>query len=261
VRLSEADFSALGTRRVGRSVRLLDEIGSTNTEGLAAAAEGRDRDGLAIFAERQTAGRGRLGRRWHSPRGAGVLCTVVLFEPPDAGTVQRLVMVSGIAICRAIDASTEVRCEIRWPNDVLAGRRKLAGVLVESVSTPRGRAYALGIGINCLQQTGHFPPDIAGAATSLEIVSAHPVRRAVIARQVLVQLDRLLAPRARPSDEELRTHWLAWASPLGASIRLACEGREYAGTVLDIEPAGGLLVQTTDGTRRLFDPATTSVLT
>lgn len=250
----------LDTRRVGRTVVVLEQVGSTNDAALA-AAEGDDADGLAVFAESQTAGRGRLGRQWVSPRGASVMCSVLLIEPQSAEGLPYdpgvLTLAAGVATCDAVGSTAnDVHPVIRWPNDILVRERKLAGILIESRPLLGARAYVIGIGINCLQHEAHFDDTLRDIATSLEAESCYPVSRLPVAQRLLVELDRWLATRRK--GPALRRAWLDRTEPLGQHIHLRQAGHEYVGRTIDIDPTAGLVVQLDGGGRRVFDPATTS---
>lgn len=250
----------LAVRRVGRLVRALPEVVSTNDLALA-AADDPGNDGLTVFADSQSAGRGRLGRSWLSPRGAGILCSTLLFEPDRPQHQGQLVLIAGLAICDAILAvCTDVEPVIRWPNDVLVAGRKLAGVLVESRPVPTGRALVIGIGINCFQTPDHFPPEFRDQATSLQIASDQPVRRLDLARRLLVELDGWLVSDRQPSEQQICRHWLDRAEPMGRRVRLQQAGRTYVGRTVQIDPTGGLTIELEPGARRIFDPATTTLL-
>lgn len=207
-----------------------------------------------------------------------MLCSVLLLEPvnpPDLGhgpLGARLALVAAVAAHDAIAEATGVQTEIKWPNDLLVGERKLGGVLVESRSLPgapaaRGSAgggatvgVVAGIGINCLQQRGHFPPELRHRATSLDEVAAVPIDRNALASALLTHLDRWLADPDAWSGDLVRRAWLERAAPFGSRIKLLSGGRRYQGHVVDLEPDAALLVQLDDGQRRLFDAATTTVL-
>ncbi|MFH1416877.1 MAG: biotin--[acetyl-CoA-carboxylase] ligase, partial [Planctomycetota bacterium] len=168
----------LNTSRVGRRITVLRQIDSTNDYALdtLAAREAKAADGHVVFAEHQTAGHGRLGRAWLSPRGASLLFTLLLWEDAPVLTPERIVMAAALGVAAGIENATDVEPVVRWPNDVDTRGRKLAGILVEvRPGCDRARAIAIGIGVNCLQQPGHFPPEIRETATSLEIESAAPV--------------------------------------------------------------------------------------
>jgi len=269
-------------RRVGRRIVVLAETESTNTLALAAADE-PDADGLVILADAQTAGRGRLGATWLSPRGASVLCSVVLLsqEKKGSGTFFRdgtkgaaqksrmspfslsawLTQVSAVAVCEAICQATDVTPAIKWPNDLRIDGRKVGGILIETRPVDdRMRAWVVGIGINCLQQAGHFPPELRESATSLELATHHPVDRVAVARELLKALDRRLAPELWGQTEQVHRDWLAYAEPIGQKVRLRRDGRDYAGWTVEVDPAGGLIVKLETGQQEWFDPMRTKLL-
>jgi len=248
--------------RLGGRVDVLDSVGSTNEAALAAARDGVP-DGYVVFAEHQTAGRGRLGRTWCSPRGASVMVTVLLVEGrgrpvPEA---HQLGLIAAIATTEAIAEATGVTALIDWPNDVVIGDRKVAGILVESRSVEgRGRAFAIGIGINCLQHQRHFPAELQSRATSLDLESSVAVNRGVVAGALLERLDGWLADSLKWRPADVRAAFLNHSSPLGRRIRLRFEGQVFEGQVVDLDPSSDLVVQLDTGGRRLFPAATTSVL-
>lgn len=287
-------------KRVGRHIITVAETPSTNTLALESVpglggADGREADGLAVLADYQTAGRGRLGRQWLSPRAASVLCSIVLVPSdaeisatgaslsarspaaPDRASIPApptatalfsgyLTLVSAVAACEAIRQATEITPTIKWPNDLRAGGRKLGGVLIESRATGHGRrAWVIGIGINCLQHPGHFPPELRGIATSLEMEAAGPISRIEIARSLLQCLDNRLARPAAKADDlqrtaSVRAEWERYAEPIGQRVRLRSRGRDYCGTSVAVDPVGGLIIQTEAGKQEWFDPLQTTLL-
>lgn len=261
-RLTAAELlDGLGTRRVGRQVIVLPEVNSTNSYALdrLTVEQGAAADGWAVFAEHQTGGRGRLGRSWHSPRGAGLLFTVLLCAGPDRPAPARLVMAAAVAVATGIERSTLVTPVIRWPNDIHAGGKKLAGILVEVRPLTESRwATAVGIGVNCLQHEGHFPPELRGRATSLDLESAQPVDRTAVARAMLRELDVLWSAEPDVSDDDLAAAWKARSADLGARVTLTAEGRTFTGRIADVHPQAGLLLQLDTGARREFDPSKTT---
>lgn len=253
----DAIRAGLRIERVGRRIVCCDELDSTNLEARRQIERsGRAADGLVIMTELQSAGRGRLGRAWHSPRGASLLMTAVLFEPTEEAI--RLVLASAVAAARAVRAVTDVGATVRWPNDVYVRTRKLGGILVEAVTQPdESSAFAIGVGINCLQHAAHFPPELRHRATSLELESAHAVDRGALAKAVILAFDEWL-PHERASSPRVIEEWSRLNDDLGRRIELSRDGHDYAGTVLEIDPNRGLLVQLDEGGRELFDPFTTT---
>lgn len=247
------------TRRIGRQVHLVAECASTNDLALNGGAEASDGD--LYFTEYQTAGRGRLGRTWRGPRGASVLCSVRLVEAYDPARWVRLSLAAGIAVQEAIRQSASVSAWLKWPNDVMIGDRKVAGVLIET--RPLADAthlVAVGVGINCLQHRGHFEPEPGDSATSLEIESEAAIDRRDVARHLIASLDCWLDRRRLEDPELLKEEWCRRSRTIGSRVRLRSGDREYAGHVLDLDPDGGILVALDEGGQRLFCPLTTSTL-
>ncbi len=267
--LDPDDLLACGPlRRLGRNVIVLRETTSTNQLLLDHAHELPD--GTLATAEYQTAGRGRFGRRWHAPRGATIALSVLLHEPADSPLVADIWLRAAIAAARAIEAMLPLTVDLRWPNDLQLAGRKVGGVLVESrpvaprigrpargvPSTGPDRALVVGIGINCLQQRGHFPPELRGRATSLEIESTQPVDRPGLAGRLVAELDAVVTDRT--PDAELRDEYARRCHDLGQRVTLIENARSYRGTVVEIDRDGGLIVQLDDGGRRHFASATTT---
>jgi BirA family biotin operon repressor/biotin-[acetyl-CoA-carboxylase] ligase len=259
--LVESDLFPHGPlRRLGQRVATLSEVESTNTYLLAdAEAWG---DGAVASAEYQTAGRGRQGRSWLSPRGSSILLSVLLIEPEESPRLVHAALHAALATAEAVEAESTCRAELRWPNDVVVGGRKLAGVLAESKAWARDaaqRAVVVGVGLNCLQQRGHFGPGLAEAATSLEIECNQPVDRPALARRLVERLDFHFSGAAHDWDD-LREAWTARCDDLGARVTLEENSRRFTGTVLEIADNGDLLVQLDSGGRRRFGSATTTRL-
>lgn len=259
--LVESDLFPDGPlRRLGRHVTMLSEIQSTNAY-LLAEAEIQE-DGAVACAEYQTAGRGRQGRRWLSPRGSSILLSVLLTESEKSPRLVHAALHAALATAEAIEAETTCRAELRWPNDVVIGGRKVAGVLAESKPRARDvtrRAVVVGVGLNCLQQRGHFGPGLSDIATSLEIECSQPVDRPALARRLVERLDCHFSGAACDWDD-LRAAWTAHCDDLGARVTLEENSQRFTGTVLEIADNGDLLVQLDSGGRRRFGPATTTRL-
>lgn len=259
--LSSSDLAAaIRTRRIGRSIHTLVETPSTNDlcwDRLARRGAGAD--GFVAIADYQTAGRGRFHRAWLAPRASSLLCSMLIVQPTGPLLVERLSLVAGIAACAAARKISDADIQLRWPNDLVCRRRKVGGVLVEARQWQPGRAaVVIGIGINCLQQAGHFPPELREKAASLDMISPHVISRFDLAVALLEQLDAWLAGPP-PQPEEIRTRWLELAEPLGQRVCLIHAGRRLYGRTVELDPTGSLLVQLESGGRRIFDAATTTM--
>jgi BirA family biotin operon repressor/biotin-[acetyl-CoA-carboxylase] ligase len=237
---------------------LLDEVDSTNAYLLRRAGELPD--GAVVSAEYQTAGRGRLGRSWVAPRGSSILVSVLLKGGLNAVALEsNATMLGALAACEAVESATDCHAEVRWPNDILAGGKKLGGVLAEAGFLAGGRALVLGIGLNCLQQRGHFAGQLADRATSLELQSPGVVSRAAVAAALLARLDAWVASVSTAGDSAtLRSTWRGRCADLGRRVTLQHSGTPYSGTVIDITGDGDLEVQLDLGGRRRFGAATTT---
>jgi BirA family biotin operon repressor/biotin-[acetyl-CoA-carboxylase] ligase len=143
-------------------------------------------EGAVATADHQTGGRGRLGRSWIDPPGTAVLCSVLLRPPPERAAPE-LSLVGGLAAAETIEEATDLAAQIKWPNDVMLNRRKVAGVLAEK----RGDAVVLGIGINVNQEAGQLPTDARVPAGSLRALTGRTYDRDRLLTVLLAQLDRL----------------------------------------------------------------------
>jgi BirA family biotin operon repressor/biotin-[acetyl-CoA-carboxylase] ligase len=245
---------------LGRTVFVHDTIDSTNRFLLEQAATLGD--GAVASAEYQTAGRGRLGRRWLAPRGSSVLLSVLLLESADSPLLAQGALLASLAACEAVEAATDCSPTVRWPNDVMVAGRKVGGVLAESclLGCHATRAVVIGVGINCLQQRGHFADELARTATSLESESARAVNRASVASGLLARLDHWLRVTVEQLDgwTQVRSAWRARCQDQGTRVTLEHDGRTFAGTALDISDDGDLVVELDQGARRAFTAATTT---
>ncbi len=250
----------LQASRVGRRIIHLDTTIGTNEE-VWLRSEEADADGLVVFAEEQTAGRGRFGRSWLSPRGASVMASVVLVDTDGELSGSALALIAAVAARDAILASTGIDVDIKWPNDLLIGGRKVGGVLIETrTGSDRGRRFVVGVGINCLQQRGHFTGDLSRTATSLDIESDERIDRSMVALRLLQELDGWVCRPRWWSDADLREAWLTRCRPLGRRIHLQHAGRRFSGHVVDVDPTEALIVELDGGGRRAFSAANTTVL-
>ena len=144
--------------------------------------------GTVIFADHQTAGRGRLGRNFHSPANSGVYFSVILRPECKPTELMHLTCATAVAVCNGIQSATGIQPGIKWTNDLVADNRKIAGILTElSISQCDGAIdYAIvGIGINCSEQLSDFPEELSGIAGSLAMATRSVVSRALVAAEVI----------------------------------------------------------------------------
>jgi BirA family biotin operon repressor/biotin-[acetyl-CoA-carboxylase] ligase len=248
---------ALGTRRVGRHAICFDEVDSTNDVAWDSARQA-EADGVAVLAEQQRRGRGRLGRRWASRPGAAVLMSVLLTDAAGALAHEALTIAAGLAAAEGIDDACGLRCGLKWPNDVLLDGAKAAGVLVEMRQAGTGRQFVVGMGIN----VNAAPPrgEVGAPAACLADHLAEPVERVEVARAVLRRLDGAVALVERGRLGPLREAWLARCGMVNERVRLLADGREHVGRVLDVSPLEGLVVCCDDGRTVHFPAVSTTIL-
>jgi len=242
----------LTTKMVGLHVTVLPETSSTNDEAAARAKAGCP-DGAVVFAEKQTRGRGRLGRTWASPYAKGLWFSVVLYvDLPEAGA-SLLTLVGAVAAAETIRAELAIPALIRWPNDIVVRSKKLGGVLVESRSRGgRGRAYILGIGINVNYAADEMPRQIQKHATSLLIECGKPVDRIALARAMLERLDQWCLRVGSGETAGIAEAWRRLSSTLGRRVTVEQGGRQYRGMAIDLDPAGALILRRRKGPVRRF---------
>lgn len=230
-----------------REIRVVEETGSTNADVVVAASAGAP-EGLVVVAERQSAGRGRLGRSWQAPARSALTFSVLLRPagvPPAA--YGWLPLIAGMAVADATNLVAEVDAGLKWPNDVLIGERKVAGILAEVVNT----AVVVGIGVNVSQG----PDELAvPTATSLLMEGAATVDREPLLREILRQLaGRYVSWRQSGGDAEavgIRDAYCARCVTLGRKVRIMLPADEsFEGEAWTIDRRGQLAVRTAEGER------------
>lgn len=227
-----------------------DSLPSTNTEAARQAAAGAA-EGLCVVAREQTAGRGRRQRAWASPKDAGLYFSVVLRPRIDAAAWPLLNFAAALAVRDALREACALDADIKWPNDLLAGNRKLCGILAETVETQRGRACVLGIGINLTRDA--YPPELRGLATSIEEETATRAdREAVLAALVRALARRYEQLHAPGGAAGIVNDWAASSSyAAGRRVRVQLADGTFDGTTRGLEPDGALRVETDAGEIKL----------
>jgi BirA family transcriptional regulator, biotin operon repressor / biotin---[acetyl-CoA-carboxylase] ligase len=215
-------------------IEVVDEVGSTNAVVAARAREGAA-EGLVVAAEHQTAGQGRLGRVWESPRHAGLTFSVLLRPTGADRRWPWLPLLTGIAVVEGIAAVGGPACALKWPNDVLHDGLKLAGVLAERIDTPGGPAAIVGVGLNVAQTSSELP---VPTATSLG-AAGFPVDRTLLLGSVLDRLHHQYVGWRRGSPRE---RYLSLCETVGRQVRVELPGGVLEGTAVDVDGDGALVV-------------------
>ena len=241
----------LNTHDVGRVVHWYEEIGSTNDRARELADEGA-LAGEVVVAEAQTAGRGRRGRTWASPPRKNLYFSVVLRPELPPSRAPELTLVASVALCDAL-RQAGVEAGIKWPNDLLVGDRKIAGILTELAADPdRVEWVVLGAGVNVNARRDDFPPEVRDEATSVLIERGQAAPRALFAAACFTALEGWLDRHAEEGFAPVREAWRARSVTLGREVTVRVDGRELTGTAEDIDATGALLVRTAAGTERFL---------
>lgn len=249
------------TAVVGRELRCFEELDSTNNY-LKALPDAPD--GLAVTAESQTAGRGRMDRSFQSPRGAGVYLSVLLRPalPPDR--LPPMTALAGVAVCAAVERVCGVRPGLKWPNDPVLAGKKLCGILTEAsleAETGRLQSMVVGVGVNVAQRPEDFSPEVREMATSLLQVLGRPVSRPRLAAALLEELDKVYAALLGGDLSQPLAAYRRDCVNLGKTVRLIPFGggeRETAQAV-DIGEDFSLIVRGDDGRERTVRSGEVSV--
>jgi BirA family biotin operon repressor/biotin-[acetyl-CoA-carboxylase] ligase len=232
---------------VGRDIRVFEQTSSTNDVVEKLARDGL-REGVVVFAESQSKGRGRLGRKWLSPAHKGLWFSVLLRPdlPPQAAT--QLTVAAATSLVRAIEQVTDLRPEIKWPNDILLKGKKVAGVLTElSAELDHVNYLILGIGVDVNLNPGDFPPELRKLATSIKIETGHALRRADLAAAILQQLDKDYALVCTRRFSKLSEEWEAQCTTLGRRVNIRVGDRLIQGRAESLDQDGALLLRTEHG--------------
>lgn len=233
----------LRTHRYGRSIAVLAETGSTNDDARAALERGAP-DGHVVVADRQSAGRGSRGRAWSSPGGTDLYLSIAARVPLPPARLAPLTLAVGLGVSVAIEALIERATQVKWPNDVLAGDRKLSGILVEA-STHGARLDGVVIGIGVDVNRDSFAPELAELATSMKRVRGQGLDRAIVLARVLEHVEEELDRFVAHGPSAIVDRVQARLALIGE--RVLCDDVE--GTLLGLAPDGALLIRTEEGVR------------
>lgn len=222
-----------------------DTIDSTNTRAKQMAAQGAVH-GTVLIADRQTGGRGRMGRSFQSPAGCGVYMSVILRLDCAPQELMHLTCATAVAACEAVEHSAGVRPGIKWTNDLVYGKRKIAGILTELVTVGTQCCAIIGIGVNCRQEEADFSEDIRGMAGSLRMVTGHEIDRAKVAAALIEAFSRMDGTLLT-GKEEMLDSYRSGCITLGKDISLLRGEEVRYGHAVSVDGEGALVVRFADG--------------
>jgi BirA family biotin operon repressor/biotin-[acetyl-CoA-carboxylase] ligase len=240
--------SRLGaTRVIGRDIRVFEQTTSTNDIAARLARDGI-KEGVVVFAESQTRGRGRLGRPWLSPARKGLWLSILLRPNLSPQAATRVTVAAATALARAIASQTGLVPEIKWPNDILIDGKKVAGILTEmTAELDHINEVILGIGVDVNLSATELPPDLRKTATSLKIESGQAIDRAGLAVAILRELDHDYDLIARGQFESISAEWQQRCTTLGQEVSIRIGDRVIRGRAEALDAEGALLLRTEHG--------------
>ncbi len=245
---------SLATRWVGTWLEIYSEVDSTNLVAERLAAAGAP-EGTLVLADRQSAGRGRLGRSFHSPGELGLYMSLLLRPGPHSSQLQQYIFLAALAVAESATKvlPDAVAVEIKWPNDVLLDGRKTSGInLPVQLDRDRVASAVLGIGINL--NNSDFPPELRATATSLRIAGGSPVGRTEFAERLLLRLERGIDALRSDGFGGVLEGWKKFFRMRGARVRIGGPGLsgEVEGVVTGVDSDGALLLQSDGSTQRIL---------
>jgi BirA family biotin operon repressor/biotin-[acetyl-CoA-carboxylase] ligase len=235
------------TKVIGRDIRVFEQTTSTNDVMEKLARDGV-KEGVVVFAESQTKGRGRLGRVWTSPTRKGLWFSILLRPELRPQETTQLTVAAATALWRAIHEETGLSPEIKWPNDILIRGKKVVGILTElSAEVDRVKHVTVGIGVDVNLAVNEFSPELRKIATSLRIESGAPVSRPDLATTILRELDRDYARVCAGKFAEVADEWEEHCTTIGQRIAVTMGDRKLRGRAESLDDDGALLLRTEHG--------------
>lgn len=242
----EAIKCRLDTKLIGREIKVLDTVGSTNDYLKELGSKGAEA-GTVIIAREQTAGKGRLGRTWQSEKDDGIAMSILLRPEKPPAEISAITPLTGLAVCRAVNDFCRLDSRIKWPNDIIVGKKKLVGILTEmSAEFDRVEYTVTGIGINVGQTT--FPDEIAHKATSLLLETGRHIDRNKLVARVLKYIEDEIVGNHYSLQGISVKDYQSLCATIGRSVTFARGRRKISGMAVGISNSGELEVMLSNGT-------------
>ncbi len=238
---------------IGWRIHYFDEVGSTQRVA-AELAEADAAQGTVVIAEAQTAGRGRLGRSWHSPSGLNLYATIILRPQVAIANVPLLSLVAGVAAAEALETVAPGHVALKWPNDIWLDGRKTGGIIAEALTDPAQRlaCVLLGIGINVNLALIDIPEELRDKATSVRIATGRRCDRIELAATLFQCLDsRYIEAEANRFDLVLSAYE-KYLALVGKQVTVIEGAARIIGFITGIDPHGALLLKTDSGIQRIL---------
>ena len=239
--------SGLKTCFIGQEIYTFKETGSTNDVAYRLAVFGA-KEGVAVVAESQRRGRGRLGRRWESPPSVNIYTSIVLRPAITPALGHQITLVSAVAAVAAIRRVTDLTPNLRWPNDITLNGKKVGGILTEmSQAGDRIEFSIIGIGINVNATKDMFPDELRALATSLKEEGGRDYSRAALVRALYEELEGRYLTFNKIGMVPIIEEWERLSELKGRRVKFICQERPFTGVVLGLDPSGCLLIREDSG--------------
>ena len=242
-----------GPGRIGWRIHYFDEVGSTQRVAAELAEDGAEQ-GTVVIAELQTAGRGRMGRLWHSPPHANLYATIILRSKMPLAEVPRLSLVAGIAAAEALESVAPGLVALKWPNDLWLNGRKTGGIIAEAITDARQHlsCVLLGIGLNLNLAAAEIPPELRDKATSVLIATGQRCDRIALAAALFNRLDTRYMEAEAGGWDALRPLFNRYLALRGRRVTVVDTGKSVAGVIVGIDADGALMLDTGAGLARII---------
>ncbi len=233
----------LKTKRLGQNAMFLDTVGSSMDEAFRLGMEGAP-EGTIVCAETQTKGRGRLGRRWASPKGKGIYASLILRPHFAPAQTAQLTLMTAVAIAQALTKISGIKIEIKWPNDLLVGGRKLAGILTElRAEMDQVEFVVIGFGIN----VNSTAQNLVEGSTSLKMETGNSFSRVLVLQELLVSLEFWYDGLKKQGFQPVLKAWKSNSATLKTRVRVTDADGVAEGVAFDLDDDGGLLIRQDSG--------------
>ncbi|KIL48038.1 biotin--[acetyl-CoA-carboxylase] ligase [Jeotgalibacillus campisalis] len=246
--ITETDILlGLQTTSLGRSIHHYDAVESTQKIAHKLAQEHAP-EGTLVIAEEQTAGRGRMARSWHSPKGSGIWMSLLLRPELPPQKAPQFTLLTAVALVQAIEDICDVQVEIKWPNDLLINNRKVTGILTElQADSEQIHSLIIGIGMNVNQKQEDFPKELVDIATSLAIEKGSEVSRAAIVQRTMYHLEKYYHLYMEKGFAPIKLLWESYAISIGRHITARTFNGSISGIASGITEEGVLLLEDDQG--------------
>ncbi|OGF47314.1 MAG: biotin--[acetyl-CoA-carboxylase] ligase [Candidatus Firestonebacteria bacterium RIFOXYC2_FULL_39_67] len=240
----------LETEYMGRELYCFNEAGSTNEIAIK-LAEGKVSEGAVVIAEKQTAGKGRLGRKWISPSGSGLWFSIILKPKINPQHSAKLTFISGLAVLDAIKSVTGLKAGLKWPNDVLVNGKKVCGILTEIKAGPDVINYqVIGIGVNVNLNENAFEGLLKNSATSLSVEAGKEVSRLKLLKEILKNIETGYELFKKEGFEPFLSRWKEHSVTLNNKVKVKGLLESFEGIALDIDDDCALILRLSSGEKK-----------